>query len=49
MFERVWGYDFDVETDTIKVYMSYLRKKLNAEGERDLIHAIRGVGYILKA
>jgi len=37
-----------VESDAIKVYISYLRKKLNAEGERDLIHAIRGAGYVLK-
>jgi DNA-binding response OmpR family regulator len=49
IFERVWGYTFDVESDTIKVYVRYLRKKLNAEGESDLIHAVRGVGYILKA
>lgn len=49
LFERVWGYDFDVESDAIKVYVSYLRKKLNAEGEPDLIHAIRGIGYVLKA
>ena len=48
LFERVWGYDFDVESDAIKVYVSYLRKKLNAEGEPDLIHAIRGVGYVIK-
>jgi DNA-binding response OmpR family regulator len=48
LFERVWGYNFDVESDAIKVYVSYLRKKLNAEGERDLIHAVRGVGYVLK-
>lgn len=49
LFEKVWGYDFDVESDAIKVYVSYLRKKLNAAGEPDLIHAIRGVGYVLKA
>jgi len=49
IFEKVWGYDFEVESDAIKVYVSYLRKKLNAPGERDLIHAVRGVGYILKA
>lgn len=49
LFERVWGYDFDVESDAIKVYVSYLRKKLNANDEPDLIHAIRGVGYVLKA
>ena len=48
LFERVWGYNFDVESDAIKVYISYLRKKLNAPGERDLIHAVRGVGYVLK-
>jgi two-component system response regulator MprA len=49
LFERVWGYNFDVESDAIKVYVSYLRKKLNANGEKDLIQAIRGVGYVLKA
>jgi len=49
LFERVWGYNFDVESDAIKVYVSYLRKKLNANGERDLIHAVRGVGYVLKS
>lgn len=49
IFERVWGYTFDVESDTIKVYIRYLRRKLNAEGEIDLIYAIRGVGYMLKA
>ena len=49
IFERVWGYSFDVESDTIKVYIRYLRRKLNAEGEKDLIHAVRGVGYMLKA
>lgn len=49
IFERVWGYASDVETDTIKVYIRYLRRKLNAEDESDLIHAVRGVGYMLKA
>ncbi len=49
LFEKVWGYDFEIESDAIKVYISYLRKKLNAEGEPDLIHAVRGVGYMLRA
>jgi len=49
LFEKVWGYDFEVESDAVKVYVSYLRKKLNAGGEPDLIHSIRGVGYIVKA
>jgi two-component system response regulator MprA len=48
IFERVWGYTFDLESDVIKVYVRYLRKKLNGGGEPDMIHAIRGVGYMLK-
>jgi DNA-binding winged helix-turn-helix (wHTH) protein len=32
----------------VKVYVRYLRRKLNAEGEPDLIHAVRGVGYVLR-
>jgi len=49
IFEKVWGYDFDIESDAIKVYVRYLRKKLNAGGEPDLIRSVRGLGYILKA
>lgn len=48
IFSRVWGYDLFDESDAIKVYIRYLRRKLNANGERDLIHSIRGVGYMLK-
>lgn len=48
ILESVWGYRYDGQSDTIKVYVRYLRRKLNAEGERDLIHAVRGVGYMLK-
>jgi two-component system, OmpR family, response regulator MprA len=48
LYERVWGYEFDLASDPVKVYVSYLRKKLNAPGEPDLIHAVRGVGYMLK-
>lgn len=48
IFEKVWGYDFEIESDAIKVYVRYLRKKLNAAGEPDLIRAVRGVGYMLK-
>jgi two-component system response regulator MprA len=49
IFEKVWGYDFEIESDAIKVYVRYLRKKLNAAGEADLIRSVRGVGYMLKA
>ncbi len=49
IFEKVWGYEFEIESDAIKVYVRYLRKKLNGPDERDLIHSVRGVGYMLKA
>lgn len=49
IFEKVWGYDFEIESDAIKVYVRYLRKKLNAAGEPDLIRAVRGIGYMLKS
>ncbi|MCH7483597.1 MAG: response regulator transcription factor [Chloroflexi bacterium] len=48
LFERVWGYDFDLDSDVIKVYIRYLRRKLNEDGESDMIHSVRGVGYMLK-
>ena len=49
IFERVWGFDYETESDTIKVYIRYLRQKLNSSGEPDLIKSVRGVGYMLKA
>jgi two-component system response regulator MprA len=48
ILQKVWGYDFEGEADPVKVYINYLRKKLNAEGEPDLIHALRGFGYVLR-
>ena len=44
----VWGYDFDGETDPVKVYINFLRRKLNAAGEPDLIYSVRGFGYALR-
>ncbi len=49
IFERIWGYDNEAGLDIIKVYMTALRAKLNAGGQPDLIHTVRGVGYLLKA
>jgi len=46
--QRVWGYEFEGETDPVKVYIKFLRQKLNAGGEKDLIHAVRGFGYSLE-
>jgi two-component system response regulator MprA len=48
LLEHVWGYDFEGESNAVKVYVAYLRQKLNAAGERDLVHAVRGVGYVLR-
>ncbi len=46
--QHVWGLDFDSETNIIDVYVGYLRRKIDAEGERPLLHTIRGAGYVLK-
>ncbi len=48
LLQQVWGYDFAVETNLVKVYMAYLRAKLNGAGEPNVIHAVRGVGYVLR-
>lgn len=48
IYERVWGYDFEGESNLIEVYISYLRSKLDASGRTRLIHTVRGVGYVLK-
>jgi two-component system response regulator MprA len=48
IFERVWGFDFGSSSNSLDVYMSYLRKKLEAAGETRLIHTVRGVGYALR-
>ncbi len=48
IYDRVWGYDFEGESNVIEVYVRYLRSKLEASGKPRLIHTIRGVGYVLK-
>jgi len=48
IFERVWGYDFGLNSNSLEVYVGYLRRKLEAEGETRLIQTIRGVGYALR-
>jgi two-component system response regulator MprA len=48
MFDRVWGYDFGPTSNTLEVYVGYLRRKTEAAGEPRLIHTVRGVGYVLK-
>jgi two-component system, OmpR family, response regulator MprA len=48
IFERVWGYDFGPDSNSLEVYVSYLRRKLEAGGEPRLLHTVRGVGYVLR-
>jgi DNA-binding response OmpR family regulator len=45
---QVWGYTFDVETNVVDVFVGYLRRKLEAEGEPRMLHTVRGVGWVLR-
>ena len=48
ILEEVWGYDFPTTANSLEVYVGYVRRKTEAEGEARLIHTVRGVGYVLK-
>ncbi len=48
IFDRVWGYDFGPSSNSLEVYIGYLRRKTEAAGEPRLIHTVRGVGYALR-
>jgi two-component system response regulator MprA len=48
IFERVWGYDFGYGSNSLDVYVGYLRRKTEAGGKPRLIHTVRGVGYALR-
>jgi two-component system, OmpR family, response regulator MprA len=48
ILEEVWGYDFPTTANSLEVYVGYLRRKTETEGEPRLIHTVRGVGYVLK-
>ena len=48
LFEQVWGYDFGESSNSIHVYLGYLRRKLEADGESRLLHTVRGVGFVLR-
>jgi two-component system, OmpR family, response regulator MprA len=48
IFERVWGYDFGFASNSLDVYIGYLRRKTEAGDESRLIHTVRGVGYALR-
>ncbi|MEW6049110.1 MAG: response regulator transcription factor [Bacillota bacterium] len=48
IMERIWGYDFQGESNVLEVYVGYLRRKLEQAGEPRLIHTVRSVGYVLR-
>jgi two-component system, OmpR family, response regulator MprA len=48
IFERVWGYDFGPTSNSLDVYIGYLRRKTESGGKRRLIHTVRGVGYAIR-
>ncbi len=48
ILEEVWGYDFPTTENSLEVYIGYLRRKTEADGETRLIHTVRGVGYALR-
>jgi two-component system response regulator MprA len=48
IYDRVWGYDFGPASNALRVYVGYLRRKLEGAGARQLIHTVRGVGYALR-
>ena len=48
IFERVWGYDFGESSNSLEVYVGYVRRKLEAEDEPRLLQTVRGLGYVLR-
>jgi two-component system response regulator MprA len=48
IYDRVWGYDFGPSGNALRVYVGYLRRKLEAEGEPRVLQTIHGVGYVLR-
>ncbi len=48
IYDRVWGYDFEGQSNVIEVYISYLRAKLEAGGKPRILQTVRGAGYVLR-
>lgn len=48
ILNHVWGYDFEGSGNVVDVYMNYVRKKIEANGQRKLIHTVRGIGYVMR-
>ena len=48
IYDRIWGFDFETGSRSLDVYVGYLRRKTEAEGEPRLLHTVRGVGYVVR-
>ena len=48
LIERIWGYDFDGDSNVVDVFIRYLRSKIDDDFESKVITTIRGVGYVIK-
>lgn len=48
IYDRIWGYDFEMAGNSLRVYIGYLRRKLEAGGEPRLIQTVHGIGYVLR-
>jgi len=48
IYDRIWGYDFGPDSKNLAVYIGYIRRKVDTEGEARLIHTVRGVGYSVR-
>jgi two-component system response regulator MprA len=49
IYDRIWGFDFETSSRSLDVYVGYLRRKTEADGEARLLHTVRGVGYVVRA
>jgi len=48
IYDRIWGYDFETSSNSLDVYIGYLRRKTEPDGASRLIHTVRGVGYVIR-
>ena len=46
--ENIWNYDYDISSDVIKVYIHHLRKKIDGNFDKKLLHTVKNVGYVIK-
>ena len=48
IYDRIWGYDFGPDSKNLAVYIGYIRRKIDIDGENRLIHTVRGIGYVAR-